>query len=60
MNNVHYTSLAAVRMQDPAAFDAIIAKAVSQAVDSIGLDAFVAAMRGAEPTHTAKQQKIAA
>lgn len=60
MKNVHYLTLAAIRMQDPVSFDAMIATAVSNAVRSVGQDVFVAAMRGAEPTHQVGQGKMAA
>ncbi|WP_426075788.1 hypothetical protein [Janthinobacterium sp. PSPC3-1] len=60
MKNIHYMTLATIRMQDPVSFDAMISTAISNAVRSVGDEVFVAAMRAAEPKYQVEQIKIAA
>lgn len=44
MSNVHFTTLAALRMQDPVTFDATIAKAVRETALKVGLNRFAEAL----------------
>ena len=46
MNNVKFFTLAAIRMQDPVAFDAMIGKAVRDAAHAVGLQEFAKAVSG--------------